>query len=53
MGPAYRDDLGERLGELNYDAVTVTEHGGVRHSLQLLGERIIELSNGVPQCRHP
>ena len=44
---------GERLGQLDHDAVAVAEHRRVRDAVELRPERVVELGDPVAERRHP
>ena len=49
----HRNDAGERLRQLDHDAVPVAEHRGVRAELELLADRVVELGDAVAERVDP
>ena len=46
-------DRGQGLGQLDHDAVAVAEHRRVRHAVELVAERVVELGHAVAERRDP
>ena len=52
-GSVDRHHAGQRLGQLDHDAVAVAEQGRVRDAVELVAEGVVELGHAVAERRDP